>query len=291
MRDVIFKRQNEEDLLDLLYAQRVFYDKAEIYNKIGWGMTLLLTVLAVGELFIPFCDQASSMIEIIVAVVVFVVDYKTKALINWGAETKGLIDSILFDFPIQNKEKLIEYAIKIKNRNKDDYKLQTTHRGDDNIRGLRDWYTEYNSDDHNKVILNCQKENIWWNVKLVNYYKNIISIFIGVSALLVFTFIFYFAIKIDFAWGLIILGSTILIRSIEQLMTIKTYTKAMEHAQAKVELIEADSNNLNMESLLSLQKNIEENRKSGFLVPSWIHYIYSKHLHEEKKEINERMAD
>ena len=63
MRDVIFKRQNEEDLLDLLYAQRVFYDKAEIYNKIGWGMTLLLTVLAVGELFIPFCDQASSMIE------------------------------------------------------------------------------------------------------------------------------------------------------------------------------------------------------------------------------------
>ena len=34
---------------------------------------------------------------------------------------------------------------------------------------------------------------------------------------------------------------------IEQLMTIKTYTKAMEHAQAKAELIEADSNNLNME--------------------------------------------
>ena len=126
---------------------------------------------------------------------------------------------------------------------------------------------------------------------MVNYYKSIISIFIGVSALLIFTFIFYFTIKIDVAWGLIILGSTILIRSIEQLMTIKTYTKAMEHAQAKVELIEADSNNLNMESLLSLQKNIEENRKSGFLVPSWIHYIYSKHLHEEKKEINERMAD
>lgn len=289
MRDIIFKRQNEEDLLDLLYAQRVSYDKAETYNKIGWGMTLLLTILAVGELFIPLWEQASSMIEIIVAIVVFAVDHKTKTLINWGAETKGLIDSILFDFPIQNKEKLIEYAIKIKNRNKDDYKLQTTHKGDDNIRGLRDWYTEYSSDDHNKVILNCQKENIWWNVKLVNYYKSIIGIFIGVSVLLVF--IFCFAIKMDLGWGIIILGSTILIRSIEQLMTIKTYTKAMEHAQAKVELIEADSNKLTMESLLSLQKNIEENRKSGFLVPSWIHYFYSKHLHEEKKEINERMAD
>ena len=291
MRDDIFKRQNEEDILDLLYSQRVSYDQAEIYNRIGWGMTLLLAILAIGELFFPLWEQAFSMIEIIVALLVFTVDYKTKTLINWGAETKGLIDSILFDFPIQDKEKFIEYAIKIKNRNINDYRLQATHRGDENIRGIRDWYTEYNSDDHYKVILNCQKENIWWNVRLVNYYKNIIRILIGISVLFVFTFIFYFAIKIDLAWGLMILGSTILIRSIEQLMAVKTYTKAIDHAKAKVELIEADNNNLNMESLQSLQKSIEENRKSGFLVPSWIHYIFSKHLHKEKKEINERMAD
>lgn len=217
MRDDIFKRQNEEDILDLLYSQRVSYDQAEIYNRIGWGMTLLLAILAIGELFFPLWEQAFSMIEIIVALLVFTVDYKTKTLINWGAETKGLIDSILFDFPIQDKEKLIEYAIKIKNRNINDYRLQATHRGDENIRGIRDWYTEYNSDDHYKVILNCQKENIWWNVRLVNYYKNIIRILIGISVLFVFTFIFYFAIKIDLAWGLMILGSTILIRSIEQL--------------------------------------------------------------------------
>lgn len=291
MIDVIFTRQNNEDILDLLYSQKVSYDKAEIYNRIGWGMTALLMVLAVGKLFIPFWEQTFNVIEIIIAVGVFVIDYKTKILTNWGAETKELIDSILFDFPIQNKEKLIEYAIRIKNKNKDDYELKTTHRGDDDIRGVRDWYTEYSCDNHYKVILNCQKENVWWNVKLVSYYKKIMSILIGVSVLLVFAFISYFAIKIDFAWGLMILGGTILIRSIEQIMTIKTYTKAMEHAQAKVELIEADSNNLNIESLQSLQKNIEENRKSGFLVPSWIHYIYSKQLHKEKKEINERMAD
>ena len=138
MRDDIFKRQNEEDILDLLYSQRVSYDQAEIYNRIGWGMTLLLAILAIGELFFPLWEQAFSMIEIIVALLVFTVDYKTKTLINWGAETKGLIDSILFDFPIQDKEKLIEYAIKIKNRNINDYRLQATHRGDENIRGIRD---------------------------------------------------------------------------------------------------------------------------------------------------------
>lgn len=291
MRDVIFQRQNNEDILDLLYSQKVSYDKAEIHNRIGWGMTALLMILTVGKLFISSWEQSFSVIELIIAVGIFAVDYKTKILINWGAETKGLIDSILFDFPIQNREKLIEYAIKIKNKNKDDYELKTTHRGDDNIRGVRDWYTEYSSNNHYKVILNCQKENVWWNEKLVNYYKKIIVIFIGISILLALVFISYFAIKIDFAWGLMILGSTILIRSIEQIMTIRTYIKAMEHAQAKVELIEADSNNLNMESLQSLQKNIEENRKSGFLVPSWVHYIYSKYLHKEKREINERMAD
>lgn len=289
MKDVIFERQNDDEVLDLLYSQRVLYNRAEIFNGIGWIMTLLLLFLVVGKLFVPFLEQSSSIIEIIVAVGIFAVDYKTKILITWGADTKGLIDSILFGFPIQNKEKLIEYAIKIKNKNIEDYKLQTTHKGDDGIRGVRDWYTEYSSDDHYKVILNCQKENIWWNVKLVSYYKKIVIGFISISVLLIIAFMSYLAIRIDFAWSLMILGSTILIRSIEQMMAIKAYTKAMEHAYAKVELIEADSNNLNVESFLSLQKNIEENRKSGFLVPNWVHYIYSKHLHEEKREINERI--
>ncbi|MXP79151.1 hypothetical protein GN277_28780 (plasmid) [Lachnospiraceae bacterium WCA-9-b2] len=290
MKDTIFERQNDDEVLDLLYSQRVSYDHAEIFNRIGWTMTLLLLFLAVGKLFVPFLEHSSGIVEIIVAVGIFAVDYKTKMLITWGAETKGLIDNILFGFPIQNKEKLIEYAIKIKNKNKEDYKLQTTHKGDDIIRGVRDWYTEYSSDDHYKVILNCQKENVWWNVKLVSYYKKIVISFIGISVLLVASFISYLAIKIDFAWSLIILGSTIFIRSIEQMIAITIYTKAMEHASAKIELIEADSNNLNLESLLSLQKDIEENRKSGFLVPSWVHYMYSKHLHKEKKEINERMV-
>lgn len=290
MKDAIFERQNDDEVLDLLYSQRVIYNRAEIFNGIGWIMTLLLLFLAVGKLFVPILEQSSSIIEIIVAVGIFAVDYKTKVLITWGADTKGLIDSILFGFPIKNKEKYIEYAVKIKNKNKEDYKLQTTHRGDDSIRGVRDWYTEYSSDDHYKVILNCQKENIWWNVKLVSYYKKIVIGFISISVLLIIAFMSYWAIRIDFAWSLIILGSTILIRSIEQMMAIKAYTKAMEHAYAKVELIETDSNNLNVESLLSLQEDIEENRKSGFLVPSWVHYIYSKHLHEEKKEINEHMA-
>lgn len=290
MRDAIFERQNDDEVLDLLYSQRVSYNRAEIFNGIGWIMTLLLLFLAVGKLFVSFLEQSSSIIEIIVAVGIFAVDYKTKILITWGAETKALIDSILFGFPIQNKEKIIEYAIRMKNKYKEDYRLQTIHRGDDSIRGVRDWYTEYDSDNHCKVILNCQKENVWWNVKLVSYYKKIIIAFISASVLFVFAFMSYFAVKIDFAWGLMILASTIFIRSIEQMMAIKAYTKAMEHAHAKVELIEADSNNLNMESLLSLQKDIEENRKSGFLVPNWVHYIYSKHLHEEKKEINERMA-
>ena len=42
MRDAIFERQNKEDVLELLYAQRILYNQAEVFNGIGWGMTVLL---------------------------------------------------------------------------------------------------------------------------------------------------------------------------------------------------------------------------------------------------------
>ena len=48
MKDTIFERQNDDEVLDLLYSQRVSYDHAEIFNRIGWTMTLLLLFLAVG---------------------------------------------------------------------------------------------------------------------------------------------------------------------------------------------------------------------------------------------------
>lgn len=286
MKDTIFERQNDEDILKLLYSQRVSYDYAEIFNRVGWLLTVILLALEVGKLFIPSIDKSANMVSLILALSIFVVDYRTKVLVNWGAETKSLIDSILFGFPVENKARLMEYAIKIKNRNKDNYRTQITHRGDDEVKGVRDWYTEYNSANHFKVILNCQKENVWWNERLVNYYKKIIITFICASVVFIFIFMSYFAIKIDLVWGLMILGGTILIRSIEQIMAVKTYSKAMRSAQVKVEMIEADSSNLNMKSLQSLQKDIDENRKSGFLVPSWVHYIYSKRLHIEKRELN-----
>ncbi len=173
MRDAIFERQNKEDVLELLYAQRILYNQAEVFNGIGWGMTVLLFFLEVGKFFIPFLEHSSYMIGLILALGIFVMDYKTNTLINRGANIKGLIDSILFGFSVHNKENLMEYSIKIKNKRKEDYRIQAAHRGDDSIKGIRDWYTQYDSDNHCKVILNCQKENIWWNKELVQHCLNI----------------------------------------------------------------------------------------------------------------------
>ena len=289
--DKIFIRQNDEDILELLFAQRISYNRAEKLNTIGWCLTLILLLLEGCKKWIPIVENNLLVINAVLAVIIFLVDFKTSDMIKKGSQIKNLIDCTLFGFPVEkDTEKLVDYSISLKLKYPKRYKEQINHSGDSTIKGVKDWYTRYNSENHNYVILNCQKENIWWNKKLVAFYKRIlIAIVLGVIAIL-FISVGSGNITINLICVTVILVSTVLFRCISALAQINNYSQAMSKAHGKVEIIDNNTRDLNVGDLQSLQKEIESVRSSGFLIPNWIHSIYSVELHRQKRSLNNRIA-
>lgn len=284
----IFKRQNDEDVLELLYAQRVCYDRAEVYNRIGWAMTWLLLLQEIGSYIIPIIGKYSLTICAIAAIIIYFVDWRRTVYIEKGAQFKNLIDCILFEFPIDKamKEKLIDYALELKSKNEEKYKQQISHNGDDNIKGVKDWYTMYSSENLDEIILNCQKQNLWWNQELVKYYKKALLACLAILVSITIISVCITKITLSILLALMILITTILIRCCDALKTMGVYTKSMIRAHGKLDVIEG---HLDKVALLSLQEEIDAVRTSGFLIPNWVHAMYSIKLHKKRKELNNRI--
>lgn len=293
MNDVIYKRQNDEDILELLYAQRVSYDKAEFYNRIGWFLILLLFLQEVCKIPFPVIERYSWISCAVLAVALFILEGKTAKYIEQGASLKNLIDCILFDFPIDDirREQLMDCALELRSKNEAKYQMQISHNGDDEINGVKNWYTLYKSENHYEVILNCQKENLWWNKNLVKYYKTALLVVILIFLLLIILSVRFSGVTISVAFGGAILISTILFPCIRQIIALRGYTKAMDSASGKLDIIEKQEQYLDKDTLQSLQKDIDTIRSSGFLIPDWIHGLYSVRLHRKKKMLNKRMSE
>ena len=293
MNDTIYKRQNDEDILELLYAQRVSYDKAEIYNRISWAIILLLFLQEICKIAIPIIERYSWISCAALAVVLFIMERRTAKYIGQGANLKNLIDCILFDFPIDNnkREELMDYALDLRSKNEAKYQLQTSHDGDDEIKGVKNWYTLYRSENHYEVILNCQKENLWWNKNLVRYYKTALTIIILIFLISIILSVWFSGITISFIFGVAILISTILFPCIRQVIAVRDYTRAMNSASGKLDILEKQEKYLDKDTLQSLQEDIDTIRSSVFLIPNWIHGLYSVRLHRKKRALNKCMSE
>lgn len=287
MTEDIFKRQNKEDILELLFAQRKSYDRAEAYNKVGWIMTLLLLLQGVCELFIPFLDQYSLIVNAFIAIFIYIADWKCGENIQLGARSKNLIDCILFGFEVNQctKEKLTNYALTVKEKNKEEYLIQITHDGTGEIKGVKNWYTPFDSDNYKEIIFKCQNENLWWNEELVCYYKKVLGICIIFFAVVGLSSSHFMGIGIT----LLIMIGTVSIKFIDAFKKMRTYLKIMDRANGKKDLI--NENHLDISALLSLQEEIDAIRTSGFLVPNWVHSLYADKLHNRRKELNKRINE
>lgn len=288
MKNDIFKRQNEEDVLELLYAQRVSYDRAELYNMLGWIMTVLLLVQEIFKIFIPIIENHSLIICATLAIIIYIADWKKTKYIERGAQLKGLIDCILFEFPINKnqKEDLIDYALELKSRNEEKYQQQITHNGDDEIKGVKNWYTVYNNENCNEVILNCQKQNLWWNEELVKYYKRILMTCVALFAIATIASIYFTGIKLPILFSILIMITTVFFRCWGALKNMRIYTEAKSRANGKLDII---GNHLDKSALISLQEEIDTIRGSGFLIPNWVHALYSVKLHKKRQKLNSRI--
>ena len=271
----IRKRQNDEDILSGLVAQKKLYSKGKkakfIYQLIFFSM-----------LFVSIITK-NTVVEFLITIILFGIElYITSfvsKVIKLASEIQQYIDYKLYKFKINDKvcngTSIDEIKKKISEINIDYSKyaaLQKANDGKSKIKGVKDWYTDIDENlPMNAAILKCQKQNTFWDEILFNKYKNykiikFILIIISIILMVVFK-------EINIAGSLLTLGFF----EINELVECKELQKCMDEIKVLENRI---SNKIETDDLILIQDKIFERRSNTFIIPDILHKIKSKKIHE-----------
>ena len=286
----INEKQNEEDILMLLYSQRKHYDNAGKIQYFIW-ISMIINIIINNNKFI--CDYlGATIVKAISGVLMLLYIYlrfKIRKNIDIGASTKQLIDCKLFGLKYETykkytRDKIFEFAISNRNRNKKEYLIQINNTGKDKPRGVKNWYEDRTGLDLNRAIYECQKENLWWDEKLCKIYM------IGFVAINVLSLIVIIAINRNETLTSIL--AAVIFPSLQIFVEVLTefwsFIKILIY-RGKIDerstCIEKDLDNINLKDLERVQELIFERRLYKFLIPTNIHSIVSVKFHNWRESI------
>lgn len=281
-KNSIFDKQNEKDMLDVLYAQRQYYN---IANKLDSINLLLILIVCMFDFFEINNPMIKLFVNGLIALIIYIIAYVTNDYIKKGADLKKYFDYKLYVFngiTKQFEENCRKYIHNILKKNKPDYNQQISNDGKSNPPGLKDWYFDEGETQRLDIIKSTQSQNIKWDKKISTIYLIIVIILVIV---LFITYLITCALMkfniIEFLAGLISFASFFcyLFKKIISYIKINKCVYFAEHLLNKAK---------NDADLIEIQEIIDKRRHENFCPPNIIHKIISKSVHEEIEFINKK---
>lgn len=286
----IFTKQNEEEILKLLYSARKHYNLAEKLQYAIWGI-ILANILINTVLKKNMDNYVICVLSVIFVLLQMYFKKRKSENVRIGAYTKELIDCTLYEFDSNGRlsnygqRKLKELATK-KKQSGNDYKIQISNTGKDRPRGVKDWYENREKQPINTAIFGCQCENIWWDQELCERYMYIF-LFIVSIVILSIIYINKDISVLNMIFSVVIPCIQIIIELVSQVKSFINLKVYMGKVSIKKYEIEKRLNLIDKESLIELQDLILERRKYEIVIPSWLHYILSIKFHNLREEMDE----
>ena len=160
-------RQNEDAALDVQYAARYYYNRAEIFNFLAW----LFCMLSLLSVLIPHTASSAVVygIPVIVDIVFALISMCFNKYVELGANIRAAFDDYVLGFTdkITMSQKLREYVLKAVEKNPIQAEIHKRNTGKDIPPGVRDWYNTNSEKDGIDAVFVCQKENVWWEKKMI----------------------------------------------------------------------------------------------------------------------------
>lgn len=278
---IISDRQNESLLLKIQYASRRYFNSAEIVNYVSW----LLCIVSAVMIFIP--DSAPELIEkgipVLLDVFAFITVYIFNSKLKNAASLRNYFDSYVLmicedNYTDVRKQELREIALNTYNRHKKEADISIQKTGRDKPPGVKDWYEFKNPVDDLQAQFACQKQNIWWNKKMV---KNRMIILPIILFILISFFVAMFVLFKSDAPSIIVCAIGIILKVIERIIEHYFYHKI----SIKIEAIQNHAEReLTVETVKELQELINERRKIPVLEINIIHKLKAKQYSSSYEE-------
>lgn len=168
----IYKKQNEDEVLLLLFSARKFYNRASSLNTVSWCVALASALFSNNDYVKDNLGQYMVILPAAFTLVTLFLQKKVNSTIQLGASTQELIDRTLFGFNVSGeigkhtKEQLRDWAIKEKRKDPDGYAIAVKNTGKDKPKGVKNWYEGRIGKKGNEAIFQCQKENAWYDKEI-----------------------------------------------------------------------------------------------------------------------------
>lgn len=278
MSNGISSRQNEEQSIAMLAAQRQLYNDAKAVDGITTALSVWIPfVLSILLLFIKQGSQleyASYIVSIVSMMISIYFDTVIKRKKEMAASIQQKFDIYVYQMPWNDR-----LFGKNKNLNNEIARHSKKILSDAEQKSpLNDWYTSaVDEKELNQGILACQKENHWWDVGLRKRYR--CACVLATIVLVVVVFGMGIVRNEDIAklvWRIAFVGPMIeWFRD-----TVKQLNADIENLQEIDEMVN-DSAPKTMDDLQDIQKRIYEHRKGCFTIPNFFYQIFKKNDEDE----------
>lgn len=278
---IINNRQNEDLSLKIQYASRRYFNSAEKVNYVSWLLCLASAIM----IFVP--DSASKFISLgipaLLEVFAFISAYIFNSKLKNAASLRNYFDSYVLmigedSYTDIRKQKLREIALTAYNKHKKEADIHIHNTGRDKPPGVRNWYEFKNTVADLQAQFECQKQNIWWNKKMVKnrmFFLPII-LFILISFLVAMFVLF----KSD-ALSIIVCAIGIILKVVERIVEHYSYHKI----SIKIETIQSHAEReLTAETVKELQELIDKRREIPVLEINIIHKLKAKQYSSSYEE-------
>lgn len=271
MSNGILTRQNEENSIAMLAAQRQLYRDAKGFNTLFIAFSVWIPFsLAVILLIVPEnveWQYASYIISIGSMAFSFVVD-------KWIDEKKELAAFIQHKFDVYVYSMPWNDRIFGQNRNVNHKIVENSKKilcKQEEKGSLYNWYTP--AIDHKNLlegILFCQKENYWWDVGLRKRFRTISILMIIVLGMTVFMM----GLLNNESVAQLLGRFAFVVPMISWLLnTVKQLNKDIKSLNALDDIIN-DNKDKTMDDLQDIQRMIFEHRKGCYPIPDFIYKLF-----------------
>ena len=264
-------------MLKLQFAARRHYNMAE---NAGIGIWILCIVSA-GTALLPDSFGITTIVAATIAdiLVLFLSLYQNK-LIKKAAKFREVFDIYVLKIGDHNLSSndwgsvfgdAREYAIKHQNK----YNEQSKNNGEQRPPGVKDWYNISNCRDGLAAKFECQKENVWWDGKLMRNKLIIIAVIVCVAILLFIILLFRNPSMDRIVQSL--LSSALIVRGLERLYVEIKYRDISKEIAGAIKVM---NKGLCEENIIILQEMINTKRNYCVLGLNCLHRWKARELSE-----------
>lgn len=280
----IKNKQNSQEILDLLFLQRIYCEKIE-------NMTIKIYLFTVFIAIIGIFAQNYYYLIVLNLILIIYTNYlinKRKEKITIMATIKEIIDRTLFNLKNLrlecSREKIEEYLIIEKEKKAKRYNKEISNSWTDKYRGVRDWYSYEEELNDEQIILSCQKQNCYFTENLLGSFSKSIFFLICLIFIVLLCYGRQTTIEKLIIYYLYPLA-TFLILILNDFQNYKSFKDILKELKIEFDNIK-NKKKIQEKDLEKIQNLIYLYRKTEYRPPlEIIHRKFSKTLHKKWETI------